>query len=103
MSKAKVHIDVLPALGEVLGMEAANEEAIPGPETGAAYSVKDLLNHLCTKYRRLGQIVFDCQTQKLTGQVVIFLNGRSLELVDGLETKLKDGDSVTFIPFIEGG
>ncbi len=100
---ATVRIDVLPALGEALGMERANKESIPGPETGADYSVKDLLNHLCTKYRRFDQIVFDCQTQKLTGQVVIFLNGRSLELVDGLETKLKDGDTVTFIPFIEGG
>ncbi len=99
----KVRIEVLPALGETLGIDASSEEDITEGESGVGFSVKDLLDRLCTKYRRFGQIVFEVKAQKLTGQVVIFLNGRNLELIDGLETKLHDGDMVTFIPFIEGG
>ncbi len=34
---------------------------------------------------------------------MIFLNGRALELVDGLETKLSNADTLTFVPHIEGG
>ncbi len=99
----KVRIDVLPALGEALGMEATGEEDIYAGESRHDFSVKDLLGRLGSKYRRFDQMVFDADAQQLTGQVVIFLNGRNLELIDGLETKLHDGDTVTFIPFIEGG
>ncbi len=99
----KVRIEVLPALGEALGIEATGEEDISGGESPGHFSVKDLLNRLGTRYRRFDQLVFDADGQQLTGQVVIFLNGRNLELIDGLETKLRDGDTVTFIPFIEGG
>ena len=99
----KVRIDVLPSLGEALGIDATSEEDISEGESRGDFSVKDLLNRLCTRYRRFDQIVFAVDAQKLTGQVVIFLNGRNLELIDGLETKLHDGDTVTFIPFIEGG
>ncbi|MFC1874256.1 MoaD/ThiS family protein [Chloroflexota bacterium] len=32
-----------------------------------------------------------------------FLNGRSLDPAKGLKTKLKDGDTLTLVPLIEGG
>ena len=99
----KVHLHVLPALAEALGIGEANEEAIPEQGNDGNYSALDLLNVLCAKYHRLNHSVFDVNTQKLTGQVVIFLNGRNLELIDGLATRLIDGDTLTLVPFIEGG
>lgn len=99
----KVHLQVLPALADALGISEAIEEAIPEQEIDGSYSVLDLLNVLCSKYHRLNHSVFDVSTQKLTGQVVIFLNGRHLELIEGLATRLNDGDTLALIPFIEGG
>ncbi len=99
----KIRLEVLPALAETLGIETTSEEVISDQESADAQLVRDLVNRLATRYQRFGQIVFDINTQKLTGRVVIFFNGRSLELVNGLETKLSDGDILTFVPLIEGG
>lgn len=99
----KVYLEVLPSLAETLGIEGTSEEVISDQENDGDRSVRDLLNRLGAKYQRFGQIVFDINTQKLTGKVVIFFNGRALELVNGLETELNDGDTLTFVPLIEGG
>src|SRR3990172_5480672 len=98
---AKLNIEVLPSLAEALGMESTSEEGIA--DSGSGFLVKDLLDRFCARYRRFGEIVFDPRKQELTGQVVIFKNGRHLDLIDGLKTKLADGDTLTFIPYIEGG
>ena len=100
---SKVRVEVLPALAESLGIDSTSEEVISGPEIGEGGSVRSLLNRLGDRHHRFRQIVFDSTAQRLSGRVVIFLNGRDLELVDGLETKLNDGDALTLVPFIEGG
>ncbi len=100
---SKVRLEVLPALAETLGIEDTSEEVISDQEIEGDKSVRDLLNRLGARYQRFGQIVFDINAQKLTGRVVIFFNGRTLEPVNGLETKLSDGDTLTFVPLIEGG
>ena len=102
-SAGKVCIKVLPALAESLGIEGTVEERISGMEGEDVCSVLDLLNRLCRRYHHFDQVVFDMATQKLTGHVAIFLNDRSLDLMDGLETTLADGDVLTLVPAIEGG
>ncbi len=99
----KVHLEVLPALAESLGIDSTSEEVISEPEIEEAGSVRSLLNRLGDRHQHFRQIVLDSTTQRLTGRVVIFLNGRDLELVDGLETRLNDGDTLTLVPFIAGG
>ena len=100
---SKVRLEVLPSLAETLGIEETSEEVISHQKIAGEKSVRDLLNQLGAKYQRFGHIVFDLNTQKLTGRVVIFFNGHALEPVNGLETKLGDGDTLTFVPAIEGG
>jgi molybdopterin synthase sulfur carrier subunit len=34
---------------------------------------------------------------------LVLVNGREISVLDGLETKLKDGDEVVLIPFVHGG
>lgn len=100
----KVRLEVLPSLADTLGIEVTSEEVIPEPETGGDHnSVGELLDRLCARYQRFGQLVFDIDTRELTGEVIIFLNGRALELVNGLDSKLSDGDTLTFVPLIVGG
>lgn len=96
---AKVRLEILPSLAETVGIEETSEEVISEEDR----SVRVLLNQLGARYRRFGQIVFDVEAQELTGKVVIFFNGRALELVNGLDSELSDGDTLTFVPLIEGG
>ena len=100
---AKVRIVILPSLAKTLGAEMTGEEFVSGLENQGGGSVRDLLNRLGTRYFRFNQLVFDVHTQKLTGQVIIFLNGRALDPDNGLETNLHDEDTLTFVPFVEGG
>jgi molybdopterin converting factor small subunit len=79
-------------------MDAAGEEDI-----GGGLPVRDLINRLCARHPRFGQMVYDTDAQTLTGSVAIFLNDRALELVDGLDSDLKDGDTLTIVSPIEGG
>jgi len=99
----KVYLKVLSWPVETLGVEGVGDDVILDQEIEGDKTVRDLLNRLATKYQQFGHIVFDVKSQKLTGRVLIFLNGRDLELVDGLETRLNNGDTFTFIPLIEGG
>jgi len=99
----KVCVHVLPALADALGIDEATEEVIPEQGIDGNYSLLSLLERLSAKYQRFGQSVYDAGKRELTGQVMIFLNGRHVELIDGLATSLSDGDELTFIPFVEGG
>ena len=99
----KVRLEVLPSLAETLGIEETSEEIISDQEIEGNTSVRYLLNQLSVKHQRFGQIVFDINAQELTGRVIIFFNGRALDLVNGLESKLSNGDTLTFVPLIEGG
>lgn len=66
-------------------------------------TLKDLLNEIVTTHREVVEIAFDTQDQKLTGAMAIILNGSFIQLLNGLETKLSNGDVIAFIPLIVGG
>jgi molybdopterin converting factor small subunit len=66
-------------------------------------TLKQLLLQISSKYPRFEQSVFDIGLQKLDEKVCIFHNGRQSELENGIETILKDGDCLVFLPFIQGG
>ena len=62
----------------------------------------DLLIKLSEKYGdNFRKAVFDHEdVSKLSEDVIILINGRS---VDDLETVLKDGDTISIMPFLSGG
>ena len=64
-------------------------------------TVKELLDILFERYSDLeARLIKDGE---LTPFINIFVNGEDIRYLDGLETQLKDGDEVTFIPAISGG
>jgi molybdopterin converting factor small subunit len=66
-------------------------------------TVRYLLIQLANQYPGFQRSVFDAKNQKLNENVIILYNGRLLELANGLDTKLAEGDSLFFIPAIQGG
>lgn len=98
----KVQIEIVPWLSKTVDPESLGpvilKEEIIGDET-----VKGIIGRLVIKYPSFGEIVFDSKTQKLTGRVSLLLNGGFIELVNGLETRLNDSDTLTFVAALGGG
>lgn len=66
-------------------------------------SVKDLLNELTRSYgKSFSERVLDKGGQPLP-YVKLLVNGRDIDFLNGIETKLKDGDEVALFPPIGGG
>lgn len=66
-------------------------------------SVKDLLNELTRSYgRRFLEIVLN-EGGELLPYVKLLVNGRDIEFLNKLETKLKNGDEVALFPPVGGG
>ena len=72
-------------------------------EIGEGTTLKTLLAELAKTHRKVVGLVFDAKSQELTGVMAIVLNGNLIQAFDGLETKLKDGDVIAFVPIIDGG
>ncbi len=73
------------------------EESLEGEE-----SLRSLLNRLSGRFSTFSESVFDPATQSLSSEVTILINDH-VNLSQGMETKLKDGDRVLFLPILAGG
>ncbi len=70
-------------------------------EVDGAGSIGELLDTLFEKYPGLKEKLI--KDGKLTPFINIFVNGEDIRHLNGVETELKDGDEVAFIPAISGG
>ena len=98
-----VRLEILSSLAETLGHELKSDSFVLEQETGEGETVRDMLNSLNASYPRFIEVIFDVRAQKQTERVNIFLNGRNLELENGLATILHEGDTLTFVTPITGG
>ena len=100
---SKVRLEVLSYLVEKLDADAKGDTIVLEQEIGQGTVVRDILNRLSSTYPRFTEVIFDVKAQKQTEKVNIFLNGRNLELKNGLSTELADGDTLIFIAPVAGG
>ena len=67
----------------------------------------DILNLMCFLFGKLGddfkRAVLDPETGNIRRYIKIMVNGRDIELLNGLKTLVKDGDIVQVFPPIGGG
>jgi len=66
-------------------------------------SIMDVLNSVAKKSSTLRRNLLDEQLEKPTPNALILVNGREISVLDGLQTKLRDGDEVIFVPVVHGG
>ncbi|KXB00747.1 hypothetical protein AKJ41_03735 [candidate division MSBL1 archaeon SCGC-AAA259O05] len=67
-------------------------------------SVKELLKTLSETEKELSEKFFeDEENLELEDSVNIMVNGRKINLLDGINTELKDGDIVAIFPPVAGG
>jgi molybdopterin synthase sulfur carrier subunit len=92
----KVKVKFFALLREAAGTKELEEEL----EENA--TVRSLLERLGSKLpKRFRELVFE--GQDVSKNVIILVNRRGIRELEGLETKLKDGDEVALLPPVSGG
>lgn len=61
---------------------------------------KELSDAYGEKFRKL---FFSPDETKFGDEILVFVNGRRAEFLDGLDTKLSDSDTVLLFPVVAGG
>lgn len=66
-------------------------------------TVQDVIRKMALKHQGFGGMVFDTDSDQISGYVAIVLNDRLLESLNGLDTPVRDGDVIRLFPVIAGG
>jgi molybdopterin synthase sulfur carrier subunit len=66
-------------------------------------SMGELVNELVKELPELKRSLVDQQLEDPRPNALILVNGREISVLNGLETKLKDGDEIVFVPVVHGG
>jgi molybdopterin converting factor small subunit len=74
-----------------------SEEPVEEGET-----LRSLLTRLAGRFGHFSEALYDPATQSLSSEVSILINNH-INLSQGLDTKLKDGDRILFLPILAGG
>jgi len=71
---------------------------------GETVTVDMVVKRLAERYgKSFAEYVFDSKTGEVKGFLQFLVNGRSASTLDGLDTKLVDGDVLAIIPPVGGG
>jgi molybdopterin synthase sulfur carrier subunit len=99
---AKVRLKVVSWLSRTFtSFESSSREWDEEVEAGT--TVRDLFDRLAAENPDFARHVFDRSTRQLMGHVNVIFNDRILELVNGLDTEINDGDTLTLLPAYAGG
>ena len=95
----KVTVEYLGYIKQTLNLTQA--EAI---ELKTEATTRDLLARLAEKHGEpFKKAVFDPKETTLKPYHILAVNGLMISLLNGLDTKLKDGDRVSVMPVVTGG
>lgn len=69
-----------------------------------ARTVKELIDFLSAQYNtQFKELLIDANTGCVRSSHKILVNGRDIDFLDKLDTRILDGDSVAFFPPVGGG
>lgn len=89
-------------LGHIKSMVGARREEEIDIEDNS--SVRDLLAMLSEKHgKSFKKAVYETGGDDLKSNFIATVNGYLLNQLDGLKTKLKNGDNVVLMPIVSGG
>jgi len=95
----KVTIDYLGSIRQTLGLKQAEQVELKDDS-----SVCDLLSLLAEKHgESFKKAVYEPKGLDLKPFHILSVNGLLLNQLNGIETKLKDGDRVILMPVVTGG
>ncbi|MDQ1279730.1 MAG: sulfur-carrier protein [Thermoproteota archaeon] len=88
-------------LGPVRVLLNKKEEVIEVPEK---VMLLELLNNLSELYGNgFKEEIFDSVSKRIREGLVVTINGITIGQLNGIRTELKEGDTITLLPFFAGG
>lgn len=69
----------------------------------ACLSIRELMNEIIKEVPKLKQSLIDQQLEDPRPNSLMLVNGREISVLDGLETRLKDGDEIVLVSVVHGG
>ncbi len=86
-------------LGALRHISGANELAL----NIKGVSIRKLITEIVREMPALKQSLIYHPPEDLKSNTLILVNGREISVLNGLETNLKDGDEIIFVPVVHGG
>jgi sulfur-carrier protein len=90
-----VHIKAFANFRDILGKDM-------DVEIKDCSTIKNLLDDLISSRQRLQPALFD-ESGQIKEYVILMKNKKNINSLDGLETKLSEGDEVAILPPVAGG
>lgn len=98
----RIRLEILPWVSDFFSGQGSGRIILEkNIENGA--TIGSLVKKLASEHQAFGEAIFDTKADKLSGYVMIVINDRMVEALDGLDTHIKDGDIIRFLPVIAGG
>jgi len=72
-------------------------------DCGGNGSVRKIISEITKERPELKRSLIDQQLQDPRLNALILVNGREISTLNGLETRLKDGDELVLVPVVHGG
>ena len=69
----------------------------------APITVSTMIKRLKTIFKLKGNFLLEHEPGRLRQNALILVNGKEINVLEGLETKLEDDDVITIIPISHGG
>jgi molybdopterin synthase sulfur carrier subunit len=69
----------------------------------ACLSIGELINEIKKEVPELKRNLIDQQLDDPRSNTLVLVNSMEISVLDGLETRLKDGDEIVLVPVVHGG
>ena len=91
---------IVKFVGAFRGLSGRDKLDIPHKD---AIALKDIVKEVAEKLPQLNHALVDPELQDPRPNTLILVNGREISVLNGLDTMLKNGDEVVFVPVVHGG
>ncbi len=94
----RITIHTILGLMQVIGQKQTEIELPQGA------TMEDLITHMKEKWgEKLSPHLIDPRNGAIVPHMRVMVNGQTIHFLKGMETLLKEGDEVLFLPMISGG
>jgi molybdopterin synthase sulfur carrier subunit len=87
-------------IGAFRGISGKNEIALIFEGSAA---IKEVVSKIVKESPQLERVLIDPELEDPRPNTLILVNGKEINVLNGLETMLNDGDEIVFVPIIHGG
>jgi molybdopterin converting factor small subunit len=98
-----VRVEYYGWVGRTLGLAKTDGRVFVDLPVGRGETIRSVLQRLAADSEPFRETVFDVDRDRVREYVALLINDRAVELAGGLDTQLRPGDNLLFLPGYSGG